>query len=99
MANAPFCNVSIANPPGAPAKPVGLKMLPPGASLQTVINTLNNNFQLLQKGNFVENRAARRFTITRIFDTANPQNFVDVKQITAIQLVNPATGQLITWQQ
>lgn len=98
MANAPFCNVEIARPPGKPQSPTGLTPIPANASLQQAIRIINNNFNQLIKGNFVENRAARQVTLTRIFDPADHNVFVDVRQITGVFFVNPLTGQTIVWQ-
>lgn len=99
MASASYCNVSIATPAADPQKPIGLTPIPSNSSLQNAIRIINNNFVTLSKGNFRENRAARQTTITRVFDPAGTGAFVDVRQITAMEFINPFTGQLITWQQ
>lgn len=96
---APFCNIAIATPPADPKAPLGLQQIPKGANLQQITNIVNNNFNQLAKGNYVENRRLRQTTITRIFDPSNHATFVDVKQITALTFVNPITGQHITWSQ
>ena len=99
MANAPYCNITIATPAANPGSPVGLQHIPQNSTLQQMINYVNNNFNLLARGNFVENRAMRQTTITRIYDPSNPANYVDVRQITGLQFVNAATGQLLGWRQ
>lgn len=100
MSNAPFCNVTIATPKGDPAKQVGLQQIPQGAQLPQVIRIINNNFKKLsQSGNFIENRAQRVTTVTRIFDPNDSSVFVDVRQITALQFINPLTGQTVSWKQ
>lgn len=96
---APFCNVAIATPKGDPQKPLGLQQIPRGANNQQIINIVNNNFNQLTKGNFFEKRSARQTIITRVFDPQDPNTFVDVRQITALQFVNPITGQTIHWKQ
>lgn len=96
---APFCNVSVATPKADPQKPLGLQQIPRGATNQQIINITNNNFNQLIKGNFNENRNARQTIVTRIFDPQDPNTFVDVRQITSLEFVNPLTGQTITWRQ
>ena len=96
---APYCNVAIATPPADPAKPKPIQMIPPGSSIQNAIHIINNNFINLVKGNFHEDRTLRQTVITRIFDSADPSVFVDVKQITGSTWVNGITGQTLTWRQ
>lgn len=96
MATAPYCNVDIATPLAKPNSPKGVVSIPQTASLQQVINITNNNFQRLS-GNYVENRAARRVQIVRIFDPADHSSYVDVRQIVGVQWVNQGTGQVLNW--
>ena len=98
MATAPYCNVTVAEPPGKPASPKGLAPIPPNATLPQIINIVNNNFNQLIKGNFVEFRPARQSVITRIYDPADRNTFVDVRNITQVIFVNTLTGQTVTWK-
>lgn len=97
MATAPYCNVEVATPNANPGSPKGIARIPPGANLQQVINIINNNFQHVQLGQYVENKAARRSKIVRIFDPADHNVYVDVNQIVGVQFVNSTTGQIINW--
>lgn len=97
MATAPFCNVEVALPPGKPASPKGFVTIPPNVTQSQMITMINNNFNQLIKGNYVENRNARQTQIVRIFDPQNSGSFVDVRQIVAVQFVNTTTGQVINW--
>lgn len=100
MANAPYCNVSIATPAGDPKKPgSGIQAIPNGATIQQIIRIINNNFQTLATGNSKEFLPARQVTITRIFDPSDSNVYVDVRQITGMTFVNQNTGQTITWAQ
>lgn len=98
MATAPFCNVTVAKPEGKPVSPKGIQHIPPNATIQQITNIVNNNFQQLIKGNYVENRAARQVQIVRIFDPADHTSFVDVRQVVAVEFLNSTTGQVIRWK-
>lgn len=98
MASAPYCNVSIARPGGDPQKPGGIQQIPPGATLQQVTNIVNNNFRNIQSGKYVEDRALRQTTLTRIFDPSDSSVYVDVEQITGMFFVNDTTGQVMSWR-
>lgn len=98
MSTAPYCNVTVATPKGKPVSPKGIQHIPPNATNQQITNIVNNNFQTLSRGNYVENRSARRAEVVRIFDPADHNSFVDVRQIVAVQFVNSTTGQVIDWE-
>lgn len=98
MANAPYCNVTVATPPAKPASPKGIQPIPPNATQQQMVNIINNNFNQLIKGDYIENKAARQTQIVRIFDPADHTSFVDVRQIVSVQFVNNLTGQVINWR-
>lgn len=98
MTVAPYCNVDVATPDGKPASPKGIQTIPPNATQQQIINIVNNNFHRMATGNYVENRAARRTQIVRIYDPADRTSFVDVSQVVAAQWVNQTTGQVINWK-
>lgn len=98
MANAPYCNVKIATPAAKPASPKGIQSIPASATQQQMVNIINNNFQNLLLGNYVENRAARQTQIVRVFDPNDSSSYVDVRQVVAVQFVNQTTGQVINWK-
>lgn len=98
MATAPYCNVDVATPKATPSSPKGIQHIPPNASVQQITNIVNNNFQQLVKGNYTENRSARQTQIVRIYDPADHNSYVDVRQVVAVQFVNNTTGQLINWK-
>lgn len=99
MADAPYCNVDIASPKADPHKVGGLQLIPKGATLQQAITIINNNFNNIMKGNFVEDRTKRQTILTRIFDPADGSVYVDVRQIVGTVWVNGTTGQTVTWRQ
>lgn len=49
--------------------------------------------------NFVEIKAKRISTTTRVFNPQNRSQYVDVKQITSLTFIDPISKQEITWQQ
>lgn len=98
MANAPYCNVTVATPPGKPVSSKGLQQIPPTATQQQAYQIINNNFSQLIKGNYTENKSARQTQIVRIFDPSDSSVYVDVSQIVNVQFVNQTTGQVINWR-
>lgn len=98
MTAVPYCNVPIAEPPGDPTSPTGFQLIPNSASLSQIISMINNNFSLLQKGNFAEDRSRRVSQIVTLRDPNNPNVSVDVEIINQTYFRNPATGQSIVWK-
>lgn len=94
---APYCNVTIAQPPADPSSAKGLQRIPPGATIHQITNIVNQNFFNLVRGNFNENRGARQTVLTRIYDPSDHNVYVDVRQITGLQFINSFTGQTINW--
>lgn len=98
MADAPFCNIEVPRKTPRPTSPAGLQTIPPNSTtLPQAIHIINNNFNQLIKGNYVEARGERRSVITRIFDPTDSSVWVDVRQITHVLFVNHLTGQTVTW--
>ena len=50
MANAPYCNITVATPASDPAPATGMRTIPNGASLQQAIQIMNQNFRVLFNG-------------------------------------------------
>lgn len=98
MTTTPFCNATVATPPGDPKSPKGTSRLPSNATLTQLINMINNNFQLLSKGNFVEDRTQRVTEIQRIYDSAGGGAYMDIAVIKTLHLTNPLTGQTVVWK-
>ncbi len=96
--SAPFCNVDIATPGGDPRSPQGAAKIPPNAPYDQLINFINNNFALLSKGNFVEDRTKRVTEIQRIYDSAGNGAYMDFAVIKTLHLTNPLTGQTVVWK-
>ena len=93
-----YCNVKLAQEKATPAKATTFQRLSAGATTQQIINTVNYNFNLLSKGNYVENRGDRTTEIVRIYNPDDSSQYVDVKQITGLNFVNPYTGQTLTFR-
>lgn len=98
MATTNYCNVDIANPVANPKAPKGIQTIPAGATQQQMIQIINNNFQNLVRGNFVEDKARRVTKITRFFDPDNDSNYIDVRETVGSIWVNNITGQTVTWR-
>ncbi len=96
--SAPYCNVSVAEPAGDPTQPKGFQKIPPGATPDQMANIINNNFALLAKGNFTEDKGKRVVQIVRLKDAQNPSAFVDVEQVNSVTFRNPQTGQTVLWK-
>jgi hypothetical protein len=96
-AAAPYCNVTISLPGGAPVMPTGPQRLPPNPSFDQITNIVNNNFTILSTGNYVENKAKRVSQTVRIFDPGGSGAYIDVNQIISFTLVNQNTGQTVVW--
>lgn len=97
MVDVPYCNVEIARPEAKPQSSGGIAPIPSGTSWQQAISIINNNFNKLIKGNYVEDKSARQTQVVRIYDPSNKSSFVDVRQITSAKWVNTTTGQTIVW--
>lgn len=98
MTTAPYCNVDVALPQGDPRSPTGVTRIPPNATNQQLINLINNNFALLMKGNFVEDRTQRVTVVERIYDSAGGGAYMDFAVIKSLHLTNPLTGQTVVWK-
>lgn len=98
MSDAPYCNVDVATPAGDPKSPHGSSRVPPNATLAQLINIINNNFALLSKGNFVEDRTKRVTVVERIYDSAGGGAYMDFAVIKTLHLTNPLTGQTVVWK-
>lgn len=95
MVDAPFCSIETVKVAGKPQSPKGIRPIPPNTPPNVAWHIINNNFHQLVAGNFTE--INRQTTLTRIYDPADHNVFVDVRQITGIQFGNSLTGQTITW--
>lgn len=98
MPNAPACNVFVSTPAGKPTRPVGPQRVPPGTSLDQIINMINNNFSVLGSGNFSEVRSKRVTETVRIHDSSGSGAFIDFAVVKAVTLRNPETGQTVVWK-
>lgn len=69
-------------------------------SALNAIRIITNNFNtLLRAGNFTELRQFRTFQTNRVFNPDNPDQWVDVQQITGLVFQDPVTGRFLTWKQ
>ncbi len=103
MALAPQCDLTVAIPPGNPTKPKGFQKVPPTATLQQVINIVNNNFQRLSPISITQNGGGNWIELKRVTATvrvSNPQDdsqFVDIEQINQLVMVDRVTGATWVW--
>lgn len=98
MTAVPYCNVPVAQPVGDPTPGTGFQRIPANSSLDQMMQIINNNFALLLKGNFHEDRALRVSRIVTLTDAQNPTVKIDVEVINAVTFRNTATGQTVVWK-
>lgn len=94
----PYCNVSVAQPDGDPTPGTGFQRVPAGSTLDQMAQIINNNFALLMKGNFTEDRSRRVSQFVTIKDAQNPTVKIDVEVINAVTFKNAQTGQTVVWK-
>ncbi len=105
MALAPQCDLTVAVPPGVPTKAKGFQKVPPTATMQQLINIVNNNFQRISPnfntniqsggGNWIE---FKRVTATvRVSNPQDSSQFVDIEQINQLVMVDRVTGATWVW--
>lgn len=98
MASTPYCNVTVARPPGDPNQSSGFQRVPSNATPDQMANIINNNFALLTKGNFAEDRSKRVVQVVDVTDPANPGSSVRVEVVNAVTFRNSTTGQTVVWK-
>lgn len=102
MSNAPVCNVQgiVKEPDQKLAK---FQPIPKATDLPSAlkaIQAITNNFYTLSKaGNFVEQRNLRTYQTVRVFNPDDPNQWVDVLQITGLSFIDPVTGRTLLWHQ
>lgn len=94
----PYCNVPIAQPIGDPTPGIGFQRIPAGSTIDQMMQIINNNFALLMKGNFTEDRTRRVSQFVTITDAQNPTVKIDVEVINAVTFRNTQTGQTVVWK-
>lgn len=98
MASTPYCNVTVARPPGDPNQNNGFQRVPSNATPEQMAQIINNNFALLAKGNFIENRSKRVTQVVTITDPSNPAFGVQIEVVNAVTFTNATTGQTVVWK-
>jgi len=95
-ATAPFCNVTVVQPPPGPTSPRGFRTLSHNASLQDVINIFNYNFSpQMMVDNFLRNLRADLNNVQGNIRTAVRQEIGQVHMVQTaivrqkIKVVNP----------
>lgn len=98
MTATPYCNVDVAKPPGDPTPGTGFQRIPAGATPDQMTQIINNNFALLMKGNFTEDRSKRITRIVTLTDAQNPTVKIDIEEVNAVTFRNTTTGQTVVWK-
>lgn len=98
MTTVPYCNVAVAQPIGDPIPGTGIQRIPAGSTLEQMMQIINNNFALLMKGNFTEDRSRRVSQFVTITDAQNPTVKIDVEVVNSVTFRNPHTGQTVVWK-
>ncbi len=101
MVDTPFCNVTVATPPGDPHSAVGFRSIPPNSTLAQAIQIINNNFYNLKpqpSGNWIEqSRVVTRVRVPVTGLAGAIVGFADVDQVSRLVMQDPITGASWVW--